>query len=48
VPLATRARTIRACATYLRAIGVTEGTVPDAEALARLLKLTLDVMRRGD
>jgi len=48
VPLATRARTIRACATYLRAIGVTEDTVPDTEALARLLKLTLDVMRRGD
>jgi transcriptional regulator with XRE-family HTH domain len=47
VPLATRARTIRACATYLRAIGVTETTVPDTEALARLLKLTLDVMRRG-
>ena len=48
VPLATRARTIRASATYLRAIGVTEDTVPDTDALARLLKLTLDVMRRGD
>jgi hypothetical protein len=48
VPLATRARTIRACATYLRAIGVTEDALPDPDALARLLKLTLDVMRRGD
>jgi len=47
VPLATRARTIRACATYLRAIGVTESSVPGTDALARLLKLTLDVMRRG-
>jgi transcriptional regulator with XRE-family HTH domain len=48
VPLATRARTIRACATYLRAIGVTEDALPDPDALARLLKLTLDVMRRGE
>jgi transcriptional regulator with XRE-family HTH domain len=48
VPIATRARAIRAAITYLRAIGVTETTVPDTDALARLLKLTLDVMRRGD
>jgi transcriptional regulator with XRE-family HTH domain len=48
VPIGTRARAIRAAITYLRAIGVTETTVPDTEALARLLKLTLDVMRRGD
>jgi len=48
VPLATRARAIRAGATYLRAIGVTEDTLPDTEALARLLKLTLDVMRRAE
>jgi hypothetical protein len=47
VPLATRAKVIRASATYLRAIGVTEATVPGPEALARLAKLTLDVMRRG-
>jgi hypothetical protein len=46
VPLATRARAIRAAATYLRAIGVTEATIPGAAALARLVKLTLDVMRR--
>lgn len=48
VPIATRARAVRAAITYLRAIGVTETTVPDTEALAKLLKLTLDVMRRGD
>ena len=48
VPLATRARAIRAAATYLRAIGVTEASVPDGPALARLLELTLDVMRRGE
>ena len=46
VPLATRAKVIRASATYLRAIGVTEATLPQPEALARLVKLTLDVMRR--
>jgi hypothetical protein len=46
VPLATRARVIRASATYLRAIGVTEACLPQPEALARLVKLTLDVMRR--
>ena len=48
VPLDTRARALRAGATYLRAIGVTEQTLPDTEALARLLKLTIEVMRKGD
>src|SRR5262245_45039153 len=48
VPLETRARALRAGATYLRAIGVTEETLPDTEALARLLKLTIEVMRKGD
>lgn len=48
VPLETRARALRAGATYLRAIGVTEATIPDAEALARLLKLTIEVMRKSD
>lgn len=48
VPLDTRARALRAGAAYLRAIGVTEETVPDTEALAKLLKLTIDVIRRAD
>lgn len=48
VPLETRARALRAGATYLRAIGVTEDTVPDTEALARLLRLTIEVMRKGE
>jgi transcriptional regulator with XRE-family HTH domain len=48
VPLETRARALRAGATYLRAIGVTEDTLPDTEALAKLLKLTIEVMRKGD
>jgi len=48
VPLETRARALRAAVTYLRAIGVTEGTLPDAEALAKLVKLTIEVMRKGD
>jgi len=47
VPLETRARALRAGATYLRAIGVTEDTLPDTEALAKLLKLTIEVMRRS-
>jgi transcriptional regulator with XRE-family HTH domain len=47
VPLETRARAIRAGATYLGAIGVTEDTLPDTEALAKLLRLTIDVMRRA-
>ncbi|MFO1312399.1 MAG: helix-turn-helix domain-containing protein [Burkholderiales bacterium] len=47
VPLETRARALRAGATYLRAIGVTEDTLPGTEALARLIKLTIDVMRNG-
>ena len=45
VPLDTRARALRAGATYLRAIGVTAETLPEAEALAKLLRLTIDVMR---
>jgi hypothetical protein len=45
VPLETRARAMRAGASYLRAIGVTAQTLPDADALARLLRLTIDVMR---
>jgi hypothetical protein len=48
VPLETRARALRAGATYLRAIGVTEDTLPDIDALAKLLRLTIDVMRKGD
>src|SRR4029079_6401952 len=48
VPLETRARALRAGATYLRAIGVTEDTLPDTEALAKLLRLTIEVMRKGD
>ena len=45
VPLDTRARALRAGAAYLRAIGVTDATLPDTEALAKLLRLTIDVMR---
>ena len=37
VPLDTRARALRAGATYLRAIGVTEDTLPDTEALLEQL-----------
>ena len=48
VPLDTRARALRAGAAYLRAIGVTEDTLPDTEALARLLKLTIEVMRKSE
>lgn len=47
VPLDTRARALRAGATYLRAIGVTEDTLPNTESLAKLVRLTIDVMRRG-
>jgi transcriptional regulator with XRE-family HTH domain len=46
VPLDTRARALRAGASYLRAIGVTEDTMPDAESLAKLLRLTIEVMRK--
>lgn len=46
VPLETRARALRAGANYLRAIGVTESSIPDADALARLLRLTIEVMRK--
>jgi transcriptional regulator with XRE-family HTH domain len=48
VPLDTRARALRAGATYLRAIGVSEHTLPDTEALAKLIKLTIDVMRKSE
>lgn len=48
VPLETRARALRAGATYLRAIGVTEDSLPDTEALAKLVKLTIDVMRQAE
>jgi len=47
VPLDTRARALRAGASYLRAIGVTEYTLPDTEALAKLLRLTIEVMRKS-
>ena len=47
VPLDTRARALRAGTGYLRAIGVTEDTLPDTEALAKLLRLTIDVMRKA-
>lgn len=47
VPLETRARALRAGTTYLRAIGVAEDTIPDAEALARLLRLTIEVMGKA-
>jgi transcriptional regulator with XRE-family HTH domain len=47
VPLDTRARALRAGATYLRAIGVTEDSLPDTEALARLVKLTIEVMQQA-
>lgn len=46
VPLDTRARALRAGANYLRAIGVTEASIPDADALAKLLRLTIEVMRK--
>ena len=48
VPLDTRARALRAGATYLRAIGVTEDTLPDTESLAKLVKLTIDVIRQSE
>jgi Bacteriophage CI repressor helix-turn-helix domain len=48
LPLETRARALRAGATYLRAIGVTEHTLPSTEALAKLLRLTIEVMRRAE
>ena len=48
VPLETRARALRAGATYLRAIGVTENAIPDTEALAKLVKLTIEVMRKDE
>jgi len=47
VPLETRARALRAGASYLRAIGVTEQTLPDTDALAKLLRLTIEVMRNA-
>ncbi len=48
LPLDTRARALRAASTYLRAIGITADTLPDAESLARLVKLTIDVMQKAD
>ena len=48
VALETRARALRAGASYLRAIGVTEDTLPGTEALAKLLKLTIEVMRKSE
>jgi transcriptional regulator with XRE-family HTH domain len=45
VSLETRARALRAGASYLRAIGVTEDTLPEPDALAKLLRLTVEVMR---
>ena len=48
VPLETRARALRAGSTYLRAIGVSEDTLPDTEALAKLIKLTIEVMRKSE
>lgn len=45
VPLDTRARALRAGASYLRAIGVTEDSLPDTASLAKLLRLTIEVMR---
>ena len=47
MPLETRARALRAGASYLRAIGVTEETLPEADALAKLLRLTIDVMNNA-
>ncbi|MEO6565301.1 MAG: helix-turn-helix domain-containing protein [Casimicrobiaceae bacterium] len=47
LPLATRARALRAASTYLRAIGITEDTLPDTESLAKLVKLTIDVMQKA-
>ena len=48
VPLELRARALRAGATYLRAIGVTEDSLPDAEALAKLLRMTIAVLREAE
>jgi hypothetical protein len=47
VPLEMRARALRAGVAYLRAIGVTTDTLPDTDALAKLLRLTVDVMRQA-
>jgi transcriptional regulator with XRE-family HTH domain len=47
VPLDLRARAVRAGVSYLRAIGVTEDTLPDQDALVKLVRLTLDVMRQA-
>jgi hypothetical protein len=48
LPLDTRARALRAASTYLRAIGITKDTLPDPDSLARLVKLTIDVMQKAD
>jgi hypothetical protein len=47
LPVETRARAMRAGTNYLRAIGVTEDTLPDIDALAKLLRLTIEVMRQS-
>jgi len=48
LPLPSRARALRAASTYLRAIGITEDTLPDTESLAKLVKLTMEVMQKAD
>jgi len=48
LPLDTRARALRAASTYLRAIGITVDTLPDIESLAKLVKLTIDVMQKAE
>lgn len=48
LPLATRARALRAASTYLRAIGITEDTLPDPDSLAKLVKLTIEVMQKAE
>ena len=48
MPLELRARALRAGATVLRAIGVTEHSLPDTEALAKLLRMTVAVLREAE
>ncbi len=47
MPLERRARALRAGASYLRAIGVTEDTLPNVEPPAKLRRLTIEVMRHA-
>ena len=42
-----RGRTLRAGASYLGAIGVTEDTLPNVEPPAKLRRLTIEVMRHA-